>query len=70
MPNYTQILIINPIQKLGTYFPGRRCAYGGDDEYYVRVRETGNRQHEKISSEVTRENAQEPVPFHVSPRNF
>ncbi|CAL1149811.1 unnamed protein product [Cladocopium goreaui] len=38
----------------------RRCAYGGDDEYYVRVRETGNRQHEKISSEVTRENAQEP----------
>lgn len=37
----------------------RHCKYGGEDEYYVEVRETGNRQQEKIRSEQQVERMQD-----------
>lgn len=40
--------------------PVRACKYGGEDEYYIDVRETGHQQQEKIKSEVSRENVQDP----------
>ena len=42
----------------------RRCKYGGEDEYYIEVRETGNRQQEKLNQEQTVETTQETfIPF-------
>lgn len=44
----------------------RRCQYGGDDEYYIQVRESGNVQQEKIKTEqeeeITKETLHHPTP--------
>ena len=37
----------------------RHCQYGGEDEYYVQVRETGNMTQENIHSEQTTERTQD-----------
>ena len=42
----------------------RRCAYGGEDEYYIKVRETGNLQQEKIKCEMAVEQTQDS-PFKI-----
>lgn len=39
----------------------RRCRYGGDDEFYIQVRETGNHQQEKIHTEQEEEIKQENI---------
>lgn len=45
--------------------PVRRCKYGGEDEYYLEVRETGLHQQEKIKSEVRKETGQETMSMAV-----
>ena len=40
--------MVNPLDALCFH---RRCKYGGEDEYYVQIRETGNLQQEKVDTE-------------------
>ena len=39
--------------------PMRHCKYGGDDEYYIEVRETGNIGQEKVNTESHEETTQD-----------
>ena len=41
------------------HMPYRHCRYGGDDEYYVHVRETGNHQQENTRTDQTEEVTQD-----------
>lgn len=50
----------------------RRCKYGGDDEYFLEVRETANRQQERINTEQHIEEGKDRTPFELAkcPMNF
>lgn len=55
--------------------PWRKCQYGGDDEYYVQVRETAMHQQEKVNSEQKEEIEKDTLRNHILkcpyfPRNF
>lgn len=52
---------LNVLQLPACFFhmPYRHCRYGGDDEYYVHVRETGNHQQENTRSDQTEEITQD-----------
>ena len=47
------------IQNAHSKFHRRHCKYGGEDEYYIQVREKGNQTQEKIRSEVQEENTKD-----------
>lgn len=44
----------------------RRCKYGGDDEYFLEVRETSNRQQERINTEQQIEEGKDRTPFELA----
>lgn len=48
--------MVNPSDALCFH---RRCKYGGEDEYYVQTRETGNKQQERVDTEHHEEVTQE-----------
>ena len=45
-------------------FPWRKCKYGGDDEYHVHVRETGNHKQNVVNTESREETSQDSLGIH------
>lgn len=39
-------------------YPCRVCKYGGEDEYFIETRESGNHQQERIRSQIEKESTQ------------
>lgn len=62
-PARTQVIFLGPINSLDILAPMRHCKYGGEDEYYVEVRETGNFQQEKVDTESSVERTQDTPPL-------